>query len=186
MTTWEPIPMDRRTRARRDADIVVTVLGGSTQRAAAKHFSVSERTVREKVRQWRENRLELWRSSPELLDQETMRVHRAIKALHEEGIGVTSVRVKCALAMRLTRLLTAQGAFARASRDMEGRPSRLPCRPEFMEELNRSLRRLLVRRRVDPRTIEAVTEETMRVFDRSGGDQLWLVLSQAAEARPDS
>jgi len=137
MTTWEPIPMDRRTRARRDADIVVTVLGGSTQRAAAKHFSVSERTVREKVRQWRENRLELWRSSPELLDQETMRVHRAIKALHEEGIGVTSVRVKCALAMRLTRLLTAQGAFARASRDMEGRPSRLPCRPEFMEELNR-------------------------------------------------
>jgi hypothetical protein len=178
--------MDRRTRARRDADIVVTVLGGSTHRAAAKRFSVSERTVREKVRQWREGRLELWRSSPELLDQETMRVHLAIKALHEAGIGVTSIRVKCALATRLARLQTAQVAFARASRDVEGPPRRLPCRPEFMEELNRSLRRFLARRRVDPRTIEAVTEETMRIFDRSGGDQMWLVLGQAAEARPDS
>jgi transposase len=176
--------MDRRSRAERDANIVATVLGGSTQLEAAGLFSVAERTAREKMRQWRAGRIELWRASAEVLEREEMRVVAAIKALDVEAIGVTAPARKVELARRYEKLFDARLAFARALKRYE-HPDGLPS-VDFMRELNVSLRRLLAKRRVDRRTVEAVTEETMRVFDEFGGARLWGAMGQLAPEFSDS
>jgi hypothetical protein len=176
--------MDRRSRAERDANIVATVLGGSTQKEAAGLFSVRERTVREKMRQWRAGRIELSRATAEVLEREETRVIVAIKALDVESVGVTAPMVKVRLALRYAKLFDARLALARASKRYE-HPDGLPS-VDFMQELNVSLRRLLAKRRVDRRTVEAVTEETMRVFDDFGGDRLLEAMAQSASESADS
>jgi hypothetical protein len=176
--------MDRRSRAERNANIVATVLGGSTQAEAAGMFSVCERTVRENMRRWRAKRIELSRASAEVLEREEMRVIAAIKALDVESIGVTAPMLKVRLARRYEKLFDARLAFVRAFKHYEP-PDGLPS-VDFMQELNVSLRRLLGKRRVDRRTVEAVTEGTMRVFDDFGGDRMWEAMDQLASESADS